>query len=844
MLIVLLAVISGLLLAPYRSWAADLVMDPSAEELRARIAYFEAHPELQRSGTGWKQTMRISEYIERHGGSPPPLDRRLATCEAVELLKAAPGDQFVSSWFSFGPASMAGRMDDLKFHPANALIAYAATASGGIWKTTDGGATWAPMTDSQPTLGGGAVAVYPLDPNIVLWGTGEPYGPVKGVGVLRSTNGGLTWSTTSMSVPITSYHGFHAMEANPISGVILAAATDGLWRSSDAGATWTRIIQPGPIYDVKWKPGSAVRAYFCRGSATQGNGIYVSNNGGVSWGPSGLGQPPSADFGLSKLAVTPAAPASVYSYVVYSCGGSGDCGKLLGLYVSTNDGRNWSRRDTDPSFNTSTITYGTYCMTLAVHPTNPNVVWAGSVLLNGSMDGGVNWPIHLNGTTIHVDHHAIEYEPTGGTLWVGSDGGFWKTAEGTTWIPRNDGLVTYQFYDVCVAQTNPTTDFGGTQDNGTNKRTGPTWANLGVHGDGGQCAIDPSDENWIYASGNKSDVGWDISRSTDGGMTWTSARPALMHLNAQIALDPTDRNRLFTSTLSPRKIYRSTNAGDTWTTVLDTASTDIAVSPVNPSTVWTVLSQSAWISSNGGTTWTPTSTYGFPIATGASAVAADPANANAAVVGFGGYGSNARVARTTNRGATWTNVTGDLIPDLPVNAIAIDPMLTTHWYLGTDVGVWRSTNGGVNWVPFGSGLPNVETTSLEIQRSARKLVAGSFGRGAWEIGLPVVSPEERGSAPIADAMRANAHAALLFDPVVPNPFTKSARFRYAARGALPVSLDVYDATGRLVAHIAEARGDAIIRTVEWTPAGVPAGTYFAVLKAGDQRETRKIVLAR
>jgi hypothetical protein len=260
----------------------------------------------------------------------------------------------------------------------------------------------------------------------------------------------------------------------------------------------------------------------------------------------------------------------------------------------------------------------------------------------------------------------------------------------------------------------------------------------------------------------------------------------------------------------------------------------ISISPVDGNIVWTVEG-TARRTTNGGAIWGTAASYGFSTGGPATKILAHPTDANAAFVTFGGYDSGAHVAMTTDLGATWSNVTGDL-PAQPVNCMVVDPQFPGDWYIGTDVAVWKSTNGGSTWFPFADALPNVVVSDLEIRYGARKLVAGTYGRGAWEVGLA-------GAAGVADA--AGVQRDLMLDPPTPNPSQGDILLRFAARHEGQVELAIYDVAGRLVQNFGVvARGDGLIRTAIWSTEGVTPGAYFAVLRAGDASLSRKVVVAR
>jgi hypothetical protein len=241
-------------------------------------------------------------------------------------------------------------------------------------------------------------------------------------------------------------------------------------------------------------------------------------------------------------------------------------------------------------------------------------------------------------------------------------------------------------------------------------------------------------------------------------------------------------------------------------------------------------------STNNGAAWTVAAPFGF--STGSiTKIAAHPTDINSAFVTFSGYVVGfAHVAKTTDAGASWTDLTANL-PDAPVNAIAVDNLNPDRIFVGTDVGVWETTNGGGSWVPFATGLPSTVVLDLEIQKSARKLVAGTHGRGAWEVDISTSATGVNVATP--------APLNLMFDPPTPNPVSSETLLRFAAKHNGEVTISIFDVSGRLVSEVARAPvGDGIIRMATWYADDVPSGVYFAVLEAGPDKITRKIVVAK
>ena len=635
-----------LLVATAPAAAVSPASAPLPDELAILRAYFDDHPELVgQPGTGWKQYERFRWFVERRmvgGRLPSPADR----LRAWDTKRRVEGRGAGNAWFAIGPLNFSGLVRDLAFHPANPNVAWACAAGGGIWRTTDGGASWTPLGDDQATLGAGAVAVLPSNPNVILYGTGQP-GPGDGAGMLRSTDAGDTWHATSLVSALTDYHYIEVIEVNPITGTVLAGANDGLYRSTDGGAMWTLVSSGRYFNDVKWKPGDASRVYAAKGRdlVLGNNEIRVSTDDGLTWAKAGTGQPPSASIGRTKLAVSADAPSTVYAIITTVSNGA-----LLGLFRSTDDGATWHQR---PAENLVMLN-GWFNLSFVADPEDADRLHLGAIVLYRSTDAGASWASNIAGGMVHVDEHVLAYEPGSSTnLWVGTDGGFWRsTDDGLTWAPRNTNLVTYQFYDVCVAQTDPDLTFGGSQDQGTDGRpSGTTWFDA-LGGDGMVCNIDPTNASVIYA---ELQLGAH-RKSTQGGLlgTFTTIMNGLTGSGAwvaPVALDPNLPERLFTATSAGT--FRSIGGAALWTNVSAHEPIWISIHPVDGDIVWTVDETSARVSTDGGDTWSATAAFGLAVGD-ATKIHADPTNTAAAIVTFSGWeGGLAHVAHTTNFGATW-----------------------------------------------------------------------------------------------------------------------------------------------------------------------------------------------
>ncbi len=812
--------------------------------------WFDANPDLKSTrSSGWNPYNRMLWFSSTRptlsGESP---GRIRANVVETARARAAESAGRAVGWFSIGPTEFSGRIVAVDHDPADPRIVYVGAASGGLWKSTDGGETWAEKTDQLPTTTAGAVCVLQAAPHVVLLGTGEGSGATYhpsstsnlGIGLLRSTDAGESWSTTSLSYPASGFSGFNVIEENPITGTILAGTNDGLWRSTDQGLQWTQVQSGANYFDVKWKPGDANRVYVTRCRDPFFNfplnaGVRVSTNDGLTFSAAGTGQPTGSSIGKTKLAVTPANPSVIYAHYVRSTNW-----QTRGIYRSTDDGATWQVRNDTINM---TGGQGWYNLVLAADPDDADRIVTGGVLLYVSSDGGATYQdlnagvAFGNDTIPHWDNHALAYEPgSSDALWVATDGGVWRsTDDGETWATRRAGIVSYQYYDICVAQSDPQFAMGGTQDNGIPVRSGTGWLHSTFVADGMVCNVNPTSTDRVYAE-------WQFGnqiKSVNGGLTWASIQNGLAPNGGEwvtpVDEDQNTPNRLFLG--HNTGIFRTTNGGNLWQNVAPHHARWISISAADGDVVWSVSpSASVRLTTDGGSTWAPST--GFPAIGLETKIAAHPADAAAAFVTVGGYGTGApHLLRTTDFGASWADVTGDF-PDQPANTLAIDPSEPEAWYLGSDVGVWTSTDAGAHWIPFGAGLPNVVVTDLEIRRAARKLVAGTFGRGVWESELPAPPTAAGEGAALAASSR------LMLDPPTPNPTSGRVHFRFAARASGALRLDLYDVGGRRVGGIAEAAADGIIRTAAWQTDDLAAGVYFAVLEAGSERVSRRVVVAR
>ena len=661
-----------------------------------------------------------------------------------------------------GPST--GRIDGIAADPTNPNVIYIAAAGGGVWKTTDGGTTWTPLTDDQPSLVMGAIAVAPSNPNVIYAGTGEADNALDsfyGHGILKSTDGGATWTVVGQSD--FDRKGITKIVINPtdpntvevaVSDAVINGVSggNGIWKSTDGGTTWTNtttsISTTDDYSDLAISSASTPQTLYMAvgtsfGSST--NGVYKSTDGGNTWAKAG-NFPGGATDGVIRVAVSASTPTTLYAAISNPTTNS-----LLKMEKSTDGGATWTQLTSTPDYLNG---QGFFDSTLAVDPSNANIVYAGGSggqdstgfpigsKFIATTDGGTTWT-DASGITQnngpHADHHSIGFDASG-RLLVGNDGGIWRLDNLSTvsWTNLNGNLNITTFIGIALDPTNNSIAYGGSQDNGREKFTGDLpWTHI-QDGDGGFIRVDANNPQTVYGEF----FGISLERSDDGGQTWTSATNGIgMTDNANFyvpfVIDPSNTSRLL---LGTDRIYESTDHGNNWT-ALSAPNTNgwtsrlpvdaVAAAPGDPNTIYATVGGHIFVTTNHGGTWTARDLPGSNTAT-LPDIKVDPADKNTVYVVRTAFGGG-KIFKTTDGGQTWTDISGNL-PDVPADSVFIDKRadhLNTI-YLGTDAGVYASSDSGQTWAILGTGLPNVRVTSLDLAPNLDILAAGTYGRGMWE----------------------------------------------------------------------------------------------------------------
>ena len=665
----------------------------------------------------------------RHVEQAPPVPVAPAMFAATSPASAA-GASLITpkSWRWLGPGNVGGRIRSLVVHPAKPDTIFAGSVGGGIWKTTNGGSSWAPVDDFMPVLSVSSLVFNPSNPSLMFAGTGEGYGnadSLRGAGIFRSADGGTTW--TQLAQTASQFSAVTRLTVSPSGAVILAGTNTGLWRSTNS-ATFTWIDSGLTPQDVDFNPLNGRRAI------AAGNGaVAYSWDGGVTWQRS-AGVPSGA--GRIEVAFARSQPDTIYALVDYD-GGT--------LYRSSDGGASFRAVSADPLLDNN---QGWYDEALWVNPRDSNHVVVGGVYLRQTFDGGTTWQWISDG--IHVDHHVIvedpRYDDAGNrTVFFGNDGGVYKTtdirdAARAGYAALNNNLGVTQFYGA-AGHPDTGTIVGGTQDNGTlvNEPLQATRWEQSLPGDGGFVASDPTDASYFYAGM----IYLQIQRSSNGGRDWTNITDGIgdafsnANFIAPLILDPNDPNRMFAG---GTRLWRSVNvksAKPAWAPITSGAGgnyiSTIAVAPGQPQVVWIGHNLGHVYRSTNATAATPRFSAIKAPTTGnfVSRIAISPFDANVVYVATGSFGPS-NVLKTVNGGLTWSDATGSgttALPDAPVNDVEIDPADPNTIYAGTEVGVFVSRDGGSTWDLPQDGPANVSVD--EMFWMGTTLVAATHGRGVF-----------------------------------------------------------------------------------------------------------------
>lgn len=637
----------------------------------------------------------------------------------------------------------AGRDNFLTFHPGSNNTLWVGAPAGGLWKTTNGGTSWSTNTDLLQVIGCSDLAIDPTNPNIMYLATGDgDAGDTYSIGVLKSTDGGLTWNATGLVWSESLARRIRRLLVHPTNPQIVIAATSiGIQRSTDGGTTWNNAFS-GSFFDMEFKPGNPNVIY------ASGTSFIRSTNAGANWTTITTGYPAAANLSRMEIAVTPNDTNYVYLVAAKSAAGSY---ALEGVRRSTDGGTTFTSMATSPDLlanscsGTSGNAQGWFDLCIAVSNTNKNEVVIGGVNVWRSTNGGTSWTCigcwnstAANPPYIHADHHDLAYHPVTNVLYSANDGGIYYYT-GSAWTDITAQRNIAQIYKIGTSSLSANKFITGHQDNGTNIYNGVTYA-ASFAGDGMDCFIDRTNDNNLFACRPNGA----FYKSTNNGSSWTACQTGMSGTGGWVSpwkQDPVTATTLYAGRT---EMFKSTNSGTNWTQLTAMGGsgtiTEFAIAPSNNQVIYALKGTGIYKTTDGGSTWTNI-TAGVPTS-GASPtfVTIDPNDANNAWVTLSGYSSGNKVFMTTNGGTNWTNVTSNL-PNLPANCSVYHPGSNDGIYIGMDVGVYYKDNSMSNWILYNTGLPNTPVFDMEISpANPTKIRAATYGRGVWEVDVYTAAP--------------------------------------------------------------------------------------------------------
>jgi parallel beta-helix repeat protein len=722
---------------------------------------------VKRRAPGYKQFKRWEWYwaprVDHNTGAFP----EKPAFEIWHEYKSVKGTKSVGgTWTSIGDQKLdpldepslqesgTGRINCAAFDPNDNNHFWVGAPSGGLWESKDGGLSWTCKTDNELILGVSDIALspnYSSDKTIYIATGDRDAGDDPSLGVLKSTDDGVTWYRTDLKFKAGSSSQAVRVIVDPgDENTIYAATSVGFYKSTDAGITFT-LKQSGNFIDMDMIPGSESGtggADLIATTQTASAQAWRSTDAGENWAVVLTANAANED--RMDIAVTPANANYVYVITGWDGGAIGE------IYRSTNGGATFSSVYNGASENnlfgwdeTNTRVDGGqafYDVAIAVSSDDENEVYVGGVNAYISTNGATSFilanqwdPAAGGGTSmdeVHADHHNAYYRPSDHRLFDCNDGGFYysdtpETPANGNWIGITDGLVTGQLYDIGVSQTEPGSVIAGYQDNGGKYRDISTsatdWEQI-REGDGMESEIDPTNVNnqWTsYPTGY-------VFRTTD---EWASGYTNLRTTadaawSFPIEADPQGNSTVYIGAQGVERYVGTTK------TILGTLGAYLLSMDVyndgSNLVIWTGSSSDLWKSGTSGTSYT--SVYSGLPGNQVMDIAIDDDDYTHVYVSLGGYDYNV-VYETTDGGSTWTDISSGL-PPVPAGAIVINEQNTTEHelYVGTDLGVFVKV-GTDNWRLFNDGFPVVSITELEIYYDATpensKLYAGTYGRDTW-----------------------------------------------------------------------------------------------------------------
>lgn len=756
------------------------------------------------------------------------------------------------SWELAGPTNIGGRISDLAISPTNDNVIYVGAASGGIFKTQNGGESWTPIFDEASSLSIGDITLAPSNEQTIYVGTGEPNAgggslAYDGRGVYTSKDAGANWENIGLeNVGSIGKVSIHPSNEN----VVFVAAMGhlfgnnkerGVYRTKNGGADWEQVLfvsdstgaidlaihpqNPNLIYAAMWERIRRVNYRQYHGATS---GIYRSMDGGDTWEELTNGLPSSPNE-KGRIGIDISLSNSDVLYASYVANN----GSLQGIYKTTNGGDNWDEQSTN---GITSVPFMWWFGNLFIDPSNENTVYYLGFNTHKSVDGGRSWQRAFGG--VHVDQHALCFSTQNNdVVMLGNDGGLYKSTDAGRNNVKINNLPITQFYTCEIDASEPQRLYGGTQDNSTMRTlTGALndWRIISG-GDGFRTLVDPKDNRYVYT---ESQYGGFI-RSTNGGNSFNNGTNGISNQdrrnwNTPVVFDPGNTSTLY---LGANRLYKSTNRAVSWTPISPDLTdggdsgnlvygtiTAIDVSPVENEVIYVGTDDgNVWVSKNGGETWTDIKTN-IP-KRWITNILADPNIAGHAYLTVSGFRYNsdlAHVFKTEDYGEAWIDISSNLL-DVPVNDI-IKHEVNEHLYIATDIGVFISVDDGIDWEFLGADLPNVPIIDLDLEEEANLLVAATYGRSLYKYDLQ-------------NSTNTTNYASIDFKfQIAPNPVQSNSQISFELQQTSPAIIAIYDATGKQINTIFSGQLTSGEHQFP-LPSNFPNGQYWLLLKTESGQKT-------
>jgi len=788
-----------------------------------------------------------------------------------------------------------GRINTIAFHPTDSNTFYTGISQGGIWKTTDHGQSWTALGDDLPILRINDISINPKNPDQIFACLGDyAYIGVAlntddrkrnthyGVGVYKSENAGLTWEPTGLTYNLPELDNSLIRRVfidTANAGTLLAGGVSGMWRSTDTGTSWTKVLD-SLIWDMEQSPADPSIIYATSGyvqNINQGYGaILRSIDFGQTWAVMNSGIPPR-DVQRIELTIAHSNPNVLYAITCDMSRG------FHSFYKSDDAGLTWDLRAHKDSVDQPNILawsdgmgetggQGTYDLTLLVHPENEDIVYTGGVNVWGTEDGGETWKgasywYHRDGFSTHADQHFFAYNQLDEKIYLCNDGGLYRTDSigltdwsaipgwvanyrwPTDWENITNGMQITAFYRLSIAEDHPGNVLAGAQDNGTYYLNNGSWRNI-FGGDGMDNILHPSDTDVTYVSSQYGNLafsdavgftqyGIDNDMSFEQG-GWTTP----------MAMDLKDPNTIYAGY---GNLWKSVDAGNSFFSVSNFSDiagqgypnliSAFAVAENDPARIYVAKRvyfgynepSSVWSFIN--SIWTDV-TAGLPDSLYPTSVVIHETNEDTVLVTYGGFVDGVKIFASYDAGNSWQNISQNL-PNIPVNVLKRQRYSGMNtMYAGTDLGVYFSNDTTNGWELYSDGLPNVIVSDLEIHYSEEKVYISTFGRGIWKADLTDTSaiPPPDTSLPTSLSGLFMLEEVKMFASPVPTDGPVHVSIESLQSGNY--QLELLDVTGRLI----ETRNFELPskgnRAFDYH---LDAGQYFLRLRLGRSSKTLKLL---